>query len=762
MLRLLLSAFLLPGLLSAQANPEAALTAEAVQKLCAYAKDTLAAGYPDRAEEIWREVLNEYDTNNAVARKALGYTQVGSSWAIDPEFRYPEYGEPTLAQAKALRKRWDKLAEELAEAHVRCAEALAAAGDENRANYHYDRALRFQPAHPKAAAVRGVQSFDGMFGSQTELAILQRSRLVRRAVKKAREMQVEVKPTSDVHEALRRAGVQVVGFAGPNVTCYGDVDPAIVEEAVRVAERALALCNAVFEGFASYRGERVIAHQCFCRTDETWLKILEANQGLLGGSSLEFLREHRPATTLNHPQRLGFMRALESSATAYDMAARWIAQSFAGFRCDALSEGIGHTIVGLLLDRNLSFSIGEDKEKGTVASRTRKLQLRIPDMQVWQDLAIDVAWENTSVPAAQLPFLKAASFPTEGRIKAWSFCHFLLLRDPELMRKLDNAPGDRVRTPYELRQSFPAMAGISIDVLDQEWRAFWTKDTPLLRAARGGEVGALEAVSEEALGWIDAFNDARRRLNEQAKGLDLPLVHWSDALSRECKLHVDYLEKHKSERGPGKEDTQDLEKEGATPRGKLMAESAVVVCGTAKPDKAIENWLLLPGYRHALLDPRLQVVGAFATKSVLVMDVERGLQPPARAISRTYPFGGQQGVPVDIDVAELGPAVRRFLEQNGAKVGKKIGFPLTLHLYGAIEGGLNPAPGHHRCELLLQGKEPVEGLVFVPTNTGPRRTHARGLAMFLPLQPLKRGASYTYQWTIGDRKEGRPMQFTTK
>src|SRR5690606_37684904 len=65
MLRLLLSAFLLPGLLSAQANPEAALTAEAVQKLCAYAKDTLAAGYPDRAEEIWREVLNEYDTNNA-------------------------------------------------------------------------------------------------------------------------------------------------------------------------------------------------------------------------------------------------------------------------------------------------------------------------------------------------------------------------------------------------------------------------------------------------------------------------------------------------------------------------------------------------------------------------------------------------------------------------------------------------------------------------------------------------------------------------
>jgi hypothetical protein len=527
------------------------------------------------------------------------------------------------------------------------------------------------------------------------------------------------------------------------------------------------LFKAVFDGYPSYRDERLLLHMCFCKDDASWLKVFEANLDALdAGATPDFLRQHKPVTMLTLKQgetesKLGFMRA-DGDANANDMAARWVAQSYAGFKCDALFEGIGHTIVGLLIGYNLNYTIGEDKEDGTVASRTRKLKLETPDMAVWQELAVDTAWENTSVPAAQLAFLKAASFPTEGRIKAWSFCHYLLLRDPELMHKLDACPGEKVRNPTELREKFTATAGVAIDALDEEWRTFWTKDTPLLRGIRGGETSPLAAVNEEAFVWIDAINAQRKAIAQSVKGLELHALHWSETYSEDCKLHVDYLEKHKSERGLGKEDSQDLNKEGGTLRGRQFAQGAIVVVGGGKPDKMMESWLLWPGYRHVLLDPRLEVVGAFANKNIVVIDVTRGIVPDEKGKGAQYPFGNATNIPHEIDVADLGPEVRKFLDAHGGKGAKKVGFPITKHDYGRADGSMNSAPDHYKCELLLLGKDPVPGVVHLPHGRGSRRASARTMVVFYPLQPLKRGTMYTYAWTEGDKKEDKPNQFTTK
>jgi hypothetical protein len=112
-----------------------------------------------------------------------------------------------------------------------------------------------------------------------------------------------------------------------------------------------------------------------------------------------------------------------------------------------------------------------------------------------------------------------------------------------------------------------------------------------------------------------------------------------------------------------------------------------------------------------------------------------------------------------VDVTELGPELRRFLDAHGGKGAKKVGYPLTLHLYGS-DGGLDPQPGHYACEL-LQGKDKVSGVVHLAQD-GSRRGHAQGLAVFYPLQPLKRGSAYTYQWSIGGKKEGDRAEFTTR
>ncbi len=732
--------------LAAQADPAAAFLAEAAKKLDDYAKDCLEAGYPHRAEEVWRELLLLYDQDHAGARKALGYTQVGTSWAPDPAFVYPDAGTPSLAKAKALRTRWDRLAQELGHGHLKVAEAYAAAGQTEKATEHYDRVLRFQPGEPKAAAARGVANVDGFFGTNLEVDLLQRARLVKRAVTEVLAMKIKVEPEKAPHPILERAGITAIAFKGPHVTCYGNLEADVLQEAVCMAERALQLCKLVFDGFVTYPGGRVIGHLGFVRDEGDYVKVIEANRDMLG-SGFEFTMKHKPAIIIRRdPDALSLMIG-RSPPTVYDMSARWLAQTYSGFATDALNEGIGHTIVGLLTGRNLAFSIGEEKKEGTRASRTRELKLQIPDIAVWQELAVDTAWENTSVPAAQLPFLQAASFPTEGRIKAWSFCHYLLLRDPELMRKLDRMPGKDARSPYELRDKFTAVANVHVDALDHEWRDFWTKDTPLLREVRGGETTPLEAISQEAPQWLDAFNGVRRGFKQIVADLKLADVTWSEAYSDDCKLHLDYLDQNKSERGPGREDTEVLGKEGASARGKAFAEGAIVHYGAGKPEKIAETWVHLPGYRHVLLDPRLGVVGCFANRSGVVIDVRRGVG--ATQATSAYPFGNQKEVPPDVDVAALGPRVAELFSKHGKKAGKKIGYPLTVHFYGP--GTIPATEGHYVCSL-RQGKDTVEGIVDIAL-TGPARTSGPGLVVFYPLAPLKRGSEHTVEWTIGGQKE---------
>lgn len=732
----------------AQAPGEAALVAQASKKLNDYAKDCLDSGFPQRAEEVWRELLAEYDSDDATARAALGFKAVGKAWARDPEFQYPQAGTPVPAKAKALRKRWDALSGELAKLHLDLAQTLAAANQVDRANYHFDRVLRFQPGEPKAAAARGVVTADGASGTDMELAMLKRVKVIRRALGDANARQFKVQPTEQRPDALANVGAKLTAFAGPNVVCYGNIDPAILQECVRVAERSLVFTKAVLAGYAAFPGGEQVKHLVFCRDEATYDAVLNANVARFGGSAA-FLREHRPgATMMSDGGLVAFMRT-PTDAVAYDLAARYVAQGFAGLRCDAMVEGMGHAIVGLLLGRNLAFTIGEDKGNETVAGRARRRKLEVPDIDVWRELAVESAWESTGTAAAQLPFLQAASFPTDARIKSWSFVYFLLLRDPELIRRLDESPSDKVRTALHLRETFTARTGIHIDLLDRQWREFWTKDTPVLRVLRGGETGALESVSDDAGDWVAAISSLRTAIESAHKGLGLRAVQWSEAYSEACKLHADWLERNRSERGPGREDSIDLASDGATPELALFAAQSLTYTGALKSDKAVEQWLTWPGFRHVLLNPGLHTVGAYVAKSIVVLDVHRGVTLE-QGYGFAFPFPSAQGLPHDVELVELGPEARRFLEGKGVK-GKRVGYPITYHRF-TPGGGLETTPGFYQCELLANGKKTVPGAIFIDEH-GSKRSSGRGLVVFFPLQPLEKGASYTYRWTLGGKAE---------
>src|SRR5690606_30960365 len=176
-------------------------------------------------------------------------------------------------------------------------------------------------------------------------------------------------------------------------------------------------------------------------------------------------------------------------------------------------------------------------------------------LSVWTDLAIEFAWEGTDTPAARLPLITAAQFTSEERIKSWSFCDYLLRRDPKLLRVLDRT--STKSNPNQVAAAFAETSGgVTLDALDEDWRRFWTDDTPILRAIRGKET-PLEAVSKAAPAFLAAFNELR-------SGLRAGPVAWSASASADCKQHAEYLIANKRARGPIAEHSQDPELKGGT------------------------------------------------------------------------------------------------------------------------------------------------------------------------------------------------------
>lgn len=727
--------------LHAQESEESKFFKEAVTKLDAYATLCQHNGYPKKAKETWLEVVSEYDTNDEVARRALGFVKVGSSWAPDPKFTPPAPRDnPDPAVAKLLGSRWSETASFLAAGHKRVAVTLKD-GNPKRAQYHFDRALRFNPADADAGAATGVKNFEGFFGAEAEIAILKRSRTMQRKVAELaqRTFPVEALGPDQKQKHLEKAGIPYKGFKTANFVVYGNHDVDVLKEAAMNAERSLQFCKDAWDGVPGYPHKfAIVKEMVFLNSREGYHKLLQANENVLGAEGLKFNLEHTSACNLEGTQVIG----TEHAPGVYDEAVRWVVWSYSGFRSDGLREGIGHAIVGLFFGKNLSFTVGmhQKKQGSTVSGKEEDPRLLLPDLDAWAELAMEAAYQKTALPAAQLPLLKAASFPDEGRIKSWAFCDYMMRRDPALLLALDRCAGQR--TQEEVATKFATETkGVILADLDEAWRRFWTEDTPLLRAVKG-KVTPLEAVSKSAVEWIEAFNKVRRSVVANVNGIKLEDVGWSASYSGECKTHAEYLKTNGGERGPGGEQTQKANLKGSSNAGRTFAQMALVSTQQGKPEKIVESWLDLPGYRDAIINPNLSTLGLFVDGQITVIDVTRGSIHSGQVKGMGYPLNGQKNVGTEIAVKDLGPEVAAALKKKGKDTLKVLGYPLTYHSYAKLPDDRDSV----KCTLKT-GKDTVDGFVFFGGDGTNRRSSAQGLLVFFPYEPLKRGAEYEIEWS---------------
>jgi hypothetical protein len=726
---------------------ESAFNQKQADRLNKFAKSAFDKGFPRQARLIWMQVIKLYDVDNAAARKAIGHVRVGASWAPDSTIEYPITDTGNGNDGTALFRAYEKLKSDLATAHRNQAKIWDKAGRKDRSEHHYRMVLRWVKSDAEAQKALDHKDLGGVTGTSLEQTLFERSKAIEKAVEEQSHVDYPIEKTDSKAPPLDRAQVAYVSLKSEHFTLRGDPDQEeFLEQALVWAERTLAVCSTAFPWKAKVGGE-----WAYFTGKDTYKQILRAHADRI--PDLEWKLEHTATSGIGGM----VVGATGSTQTLFDACVRNVAQSYAGFGSDGLREGIGHTFVGMMFNSNRLFSVDLKKQEGTTATEEDR-EYTSPDFDVWKTLALEMAWKMSGgVPALDLPYCDAASFSNEQRIKAWSFCDYVMRRDPELLRKFDllglEQTQAKKKLPLEFAEKFEKEAGVSVAQLDREWEDFWTEATPALAAIRNN-TPPLSAISKGVEKWLAALNEAR------AASKAAP-VTWSSQLSARCREHAEYLANNKPERGPAAEHRQKIDF-GGSHLGSMFAQMAVVEVSAKIGDakKMFERWLSIPGYRDLLVHDFQRSVGIYTQGDILVINTAAGLgQPLSRGAGYLcFPWKDATGIPDEVEVASIGPELEALLEKHGKGGRKVVGFPMTIHFGSAVQGD----PTSYRCVLTDAKGEKVEGAILSDSGT-IRRSTAPGMVTFYPFDPLPRGKlNATWSWEVDGAARTLSASFSTK
>jgi uncharacterized protein YkwD len=716
-------------------SDEAKFNQRQAKALNAFAKKAFDKGFPRIAKVVWLKTIKLYDADNEDAWTALGYLKNGSSWVLDTKRPYPSKDTGKGSDGKPLRSQYRALEKSLAKQHKSMAQKYQSADRQDRATHHWKMVLRWVKEDAAASTALAHKEIAGLSGTELERTLYDRSKLIEKAIEEQSAVEYETQTVDGVPcEPLQRAQIPYVTVKSEHFVLHGDKDDEPnLHEALAWAERTLRICKVAYPWGAPDGAWPT--QWAFFPAKETYQQVLKANQV----PNLEWRLENTSTCGIGNT----VVAATSGKQVLLDAAVRNVARPCSGLASDGFSEGIGHTFVGMIFNNNRLFSVDLKKQQGTTASEEDR-EFQSPDFDVWKNLSLEMAWKSTGgVPANELPFADASNFTNEERIKAWSFCDYMMRRDPQMLRTMDKIAQEmkskRMKQPLEFEKRFRAQhADATIPQLDKEWEDFWTEASPVLKSIRNN-TPPVDAISKGVDKWLDAVNEARK-----ARGRTP--VTWSAMLSTRCKAHAEYLKDNKDQRGPAAEHTEKVDLGGSYTNG-LFAQMAVVeTAGKAsKADKIIKGWIYKPGYRDVLINHRLLTIGMYLEGDIMVLNATSGLGDPKdpQAGFDCFPPRNTHTTIYDreVKVADLGPEVEELLRQNGREGQKAIGFPLTMH-FGS-NGGIG-LRGSLKCQIASKDG-PIEGVMSFDDGE-LRTTTAPGMATFWPLDPLPKG-QIQFAWT---------------
>ena len=752
--RTLLSALLVsvPFVSATAQNEEVEFSARQAKALNTFAKKAFDKGFPRIAKIVWLQTIKLYDPDNAEAWTALGFGKVGNTWSPDAKRPYPEKDTGSGAEGAPLKSSYENLKKELANQHRQQADKWSKAGNKARADKHWAMVLRWVDNDEQAQKALAHVEVGGVTGTELEKTLYDRSKLIEKTVEEQSKTDYEVKKVDGVPcEPVDRAQVKYITVQSEHFTLHGDAEEEDnLLEALRWSERTLRVCQVAFPWQMTV--EKWPNDFAFFTAKETYQQILKAN----AVPELEWKLEHTSTSGIGRT----VVAATSGRQVLFDACVRNVAKPYSGFETDGLSEGIGHTFVGMIFNNNRLFSVDLKKQQGTVASEEDR-EYTSPDFDIWKNLSLEMAWKSTGgVPATKIPFCDAGSFTNEERIKAWSFCDYVMRRNPEILRAMDEIGQAMLKRgskmPDQLEEAFKEKhPDVTIAQLDKEWEDFWTGASPVMKAIQNN-TPPLSSISKGVDKWLEAFNAARKQMGKTP-------VTWSAAYSGRCKEHAEYLKKNKDLKSPADLHTESVEL-GGSYVGSLFAQMALVQpnASIANAKKIFEKWIYLPGYRDALMSNTLMSIGMFLDGDLLVVNATSGMGTPKASDAgiACYPPVNDTQLIFDGEVAveDLGPEVAELLEKHGRAGQKKIGFPLTLHCGGSGGVGIR---GSLTCSVADAKGNKIEG-VLAYDDGRIRTSTAPGMVTFWPLDPLRGKISFQWTWMGGDKQQVAHGSFAAK
>ena len=726
-----------------QTGAEKRMLDDSAEQMHKFSVACFKARWFSQAKRTWREVLTYYDENNEQVRSALGYRRSGRLWVLG-ETLYPDTDKVSASARRKLTKRWDKLCADLAADHKKMSLRLRKEGKDERADWHLERALRFDPNDTEIAELRKLKSFEGYHGSKEEVGTLMRSRLMAQVLEVVKDMDFPVQELSGQRNStidnILGSSFGYQGVKSPHFTLWGDIGKAELVEGALWAERALYWCDTIFGGANGMGAHKIKGHHWILfKNKEPWAAFVRGMSR--NPQDAEF--------TIQYASSMGWGQITSSHGRktmeqVRDHVVRKVAQNYTAVRTHALREGVGHALCGYFFNKTLEFMVARPSSKGTSAGK-REIKVLVPDIEKWKDMAEEVAWEKGATPANRLPFLIGNNMTNEDRIKSWSLSLYFFRRNPGFLQALDSTVRRGAKGPAHVDEKFEEQAHVPLGLVEKEWREFLTEPDRLLNNCKrdwGGTEPLLPA-------WKNLMIAINRRRIEHGQAF----FGWRNEFSENLRdlLEVDSARRYiLTGQLPDKDKrSENLEKWLAT--GSEPWLRCLPVGLKTKPAKLLAQWLDLPGYRDLLADPRGQWLNLYSRGNDAFLET-RPTGPAGTRLSRIYPERDATKVPRSLLVRELGPSVRQKLIQMKVEKPKKVGYPLSIHFFDKLPAGR----GEMTCSVSAEGTK-IDGFIHRPEDSQLRVLSAPGMAVFIPLLPLPPNQIITVTWTWRVPGQDQPL-----
>ncbi len=787
------------------AAAEQELVKKAVSALTSFANSANSAKVGQRAKQAYDLIL-AYDPENSTARRELGFRKEKGQWVeLPPEKRKKWLDKANYEGRFKVATAWYDASMKLGELHRVAGLKFKAAGNQERARHHLEKAVYYNAADREANLALGYAEGPGFFGTAEQIAFAKKMKEIEtRAVELARkDYPVETLPAeqmpsefAELRDAapdwMKKPNFDICGAKSKHFTIWLRGTQKNADDAAKWGERAL--------DFGIYLLGEERAKK---------LRFVERAAGAFAWRGFVWTPREREEMLKANPHMWGDAKTAQEAMRYRNT--NWMSkQGPAVVQASLAPVQIHDTMIGNVFQYGLVYGRNEGAGEGLIHAATWYLQytcvtrfaadavgtqgdreLTLPDSANWWLRAVrDQALSNQDWPLAQVPRESLSRFRNDCRLKAWSFMTWVMAAYPDKWADFFLAlpdPQKKVPTLEDVDAICVERLGKKSDAIDAEWREWARGDSGVAFGTGYGPPQLPERPSKEELAVLERLNAVRATGLAFTWGKDqqpwdgtfggMPACELDAEASIACEDHAKFLALHPAEHLKWPEAHEENPAlEGFSPRGQRAAMGSVIVhrngpSGLEWARDTIDGWLGTPYHRFPLLEHNIRRFGySFLSSDALTVAVldmgslEEPYDPDLAPKFICWPPHGMKDVPFGFhgiehpNPLEDQPESEQDITRTGYPISLQLQreFALALadsgiQVFEARGGGKTPpkhAVAKSSPELRAwteRCKKEVPVYVHTPTIPLNRKVEIRDVIFALPKEHLEPNKNYQVQ-----------------